>query len=85
MRAHSPGIYILLCVYIAVTLTYQIVASVSLIVGYFDLRHQAQSPFGIEYLQPVISSATDGAKRTGLAKGDTLLSINGQPFLGRAI
>ena len=81
-RAHPPGAYVLLGLYIALTLTYQIVASVSLITGYFDLRHQAKSPFEIDYLRPVISSITDDAKRQGLSTGDTVLSINDEPYAG---
>ncbi len=80
-----PGLYVLLGLYIAVTLTYQMVASVSLIVGYFDLRHQAQSPFEIDFLRPVISSVTDAAKRGGLTAGDAVLSINDEPYRGRAV
>jgi uncharacterized Zn ribbon protein len=66
-------------------LTYQIVASVSLIVGFFDLRHQTQSPFEIEYLKSVLSSVTEDAKRTVLTTGDTLVSIKDKPLLGRAV
>jgi phosphoserine phosphatase RsbU/P len=81
----APGLYSVLGLYILVTLTYQIVASVSLIVGYFDLRHQAKSPFEIDYTRPVITSLTDPAKHAGVALGDTVLSINDEPFTGRAV
>jgi sigma-B regulation protein RsbU (phosphoserine phosphatase) len=84
-RAYSPGLYVLLGLYVAVTLTYQMVASVSLIVGYFDLRQQVQSPFEIEFMRPVISSVTDDAKRRGLTKGDAVLSINDEPYRGREV
>ena len=75
----------LLGLYIALTLTYQIVASASLITGYFDLRHQARSPFEIEFLRPVIRSVTDEAKQRGLTIGDAVLSINDESYQGRAV
>lgn len=84
-RPPAPAIYVLLWLYIAMTCTYQIVASVSLIIGYFDLRSQIQAPFETDYLGPEVTTVTDPAKRAGLRKGDVILSLNGQPYRGRAL
>ncbi len=81
----SRAVYGLLFLYIAVTLTYQIVASVSLIVGYFDLRHQIREPLEIAFERPIVSSITPAAKQAGVLVGDTVESINGIPYRGRAL
>ena len=38
--ARSLPVHLLLLLYILISGTYQIVAAVSLVVGFFDLRHQ---------------------------------------------
>lgn len=86
MKPRRPLIpHLLLFLYIAISLTYQIVASVSLIVGYFDLRHQVQAPFEIAFERPVIASVKAPAKQAGLAVGDRIESLNGIPYKGRAL
>ncbi|HEX4227687.1 MAG TPA: SpoIIE family protein phosphatase [Bryobacteraceae bacterium] len=84
-RTPARGLYVLFCLYMAVSFSYQIVASVSLITGYFDLRHQVQTPFEPDYLRPVVNSVSDEAKRAGLRTGDIIVSLNGQPYRGRAL
>jgi phosphoserine phosphatase RsbU/P len=81
----SRAVYFLLFLYIAISLTYQIVAAVSLIVGYFNLRHQVREPFEVDYSQPRVTSVTEPAKRAGLRVGDTIESLNGAPYYGRAL
>jgi sigma-B regulation protein RsbU (phosphoserine phosphatase) len=79
------AVYALLVLYIAISLAYQIAGSVSLIVGYFDLRHQVREPaFGISYYDSLIDRASGIPQQRGLAAGDTVESINGVPFTGRA-
>jgi len=87
MRTRVPrAVYVLLFVYVAISLGYQVMASVSLITGYFDLRHQVHEPgFEIDWYRPVITSATGAAKQAGLATGDTVESLNGIPYKGRAV
>ncbi|MFZ0594336.1 MAG: GAF domain-containing SpoIIE family protein phosphatase [Bryobacteraceae bacterium] len=85
MNLRSRAVYFLLFVYIAISLTYQIVASVSFIVGYFNLRHQVRAPFGVDSERPAITSVTKEAKRAGLAAGDTIESLNGAPYNGEAL
>ncbi len=81
----SRALYFLLFGYMAISLTYQLVASVSLIVGYFDLRRQVQEPFDIDFETPVVKMVTDRAKRAGLRVGDTVESLNGTPYYGREL
>src|SRR5258708_891635 len=79
------AVYALLVLYIAISLGYQITGSVSLIVGYFDLRHQVREPaFDIDFYRPVIEKASGIPSQRGLAAGDTVESIDGVPFTGRA-
>jgi len=78
-------VYALLFLYIAISLGYQIVASVSLIIGYFDLRRQVQDPgLVIDAYSPVISSVTALQQKQGFAVGDTVETINGATYTGRA-
>ena len=87
MRTRAPRtVYALLFVYIAISLGYQLVGSVSMVVGYFDLRHQVHEPgFDIDWYRPVVTGATGAAKDAGLVAGDTVESLNGIPYTGRAI
>lgn len=82
---YALAAYALLCLYVAVTFTYQIVASVSLLVGYFDLRHQVQAPFEVDGNGPVVTTVGKAAKRAGMSPGDTVLFLNGEPYRGRAL
>ena len=63
MRTRVPrSLYALLFAYIAVTLAWQLTASVSLIAGYFDLRHQVQDQgLVFDTYTPVIRSAATQA------------------------
>ncbi len=81
----SRALFIFLFLYIAVSLMYQIVASVSLITGYFDLRHQIQTPFEVDFERPIVTTVTDSAKRAGLNAGDVIESLDGESYWGRAL
>ena len=78
-------LYILLFLYIAISLTFQIVAAASLVVAHFNLRHQVRAPFEVGFQQPKIIAVTEPAKRAGLAVGDTIESLNSTPYWGRAL
>ena len=82
MRVRVPrAIYGLLFVYIAISLAYQLTGSVSLIVGYFDMRHQVNElPFSISDYGTTISDTAETAKQAGMAAGDTIETLNGVPF-----
>ena len=45
----SLPVHLFLFLYILISGTYQIVAAVSLVVGFFDLRHQVHQPFEVGY------------------------------------
>jgi sigma-B regulation protein RsbU (phosphoserine phosphatase) len=83
--ARSLPVHLLLLLYILISGTYQIVAAVSLVVGFFDLRHQVQQPFEVGYKSPTITSVTEGAHKAGLRVDDTIESLNGEPYWGQAL
>ncbi len=80
----NPVLFILLFLYIAVSLTYQVVGSVSLVTGYFDLRHQVQEPFQVDFYRPTVTTTSSLAAGAGLEVGDHIISIGGQPYSGKA-
>ena len=81
----SVPVHLLLLFYILISGTYQIVGAVSLVVGFFDLRHQVHQPFDVGYDPPAITSVTGAAQKAGLKVGDTIESLNGEPYWGRAL
>lgn len=90
--AHSPPtikaagirvLYALLFIYAGIAGAYEVVNSISTIIGNFNLRNQVQAPF--ELYGNLISSATAVATHAGIAKGDTVLAINQAPFTGMAL
>ena len=83
--AGTRALYIFLFVYVLISLTYQLAGSVSLIVGYFDLRHQVRAPFDIGFDRPVLRGLSEQAKRAGLVEGDTVESLDGIPYQGRSL
>jgi phosphoserine phosphatase RsbU/P len=83
--ARSVPVHLLLLLYILISGTYQIVGAVSLVVGFFDLRHQVHQPFEVGYNPPAISSVTEAAQKAGLATGDIIESLNAEPYWGRAL
>ncbi len=86
MRVRVPRTaYALLFLYIAISLGYQIVATVSLSIGFLDLRHQVEDPnLDIDAYSPVISTVTDVQRKLGMAVGDHVETIDGAPYTGRA-
>ncbi|HXJ42379.1 MAG TPA: hypothetical protein VNH18_24070 [Bryobacteraceae bacterium] len=49
MRKRTPlRVRVLLAAYIGITLLYQLVAGVSLVIGFFGLRHQVNQAFALE-------------------------------------
>ncbi len=83
--ARSVPIRLLLLLYILISGTYQIVGALSIVVAILDLRHQAEQPFEVGYNPPTISSVTEAAQKAGLATGDTIESLNGESYWGRAL
>ena len=68
-------LYALLFLYIGIAATYEIVASISAIISYFNLRNQVVEPFRIEG-NSVIADPADNANRAGLSAGDTVLYLS---------
>jgi sigma-B regulation protein RsbU (phosphoserine phosphatase) len=81
----SLPVHLLLLLYILISGTYQIVGAVSIVVAILDLRHQADQPFEVGYKPPTISSVTEAAQKAGLKVGDTIESLNGESYWGRAL
>lgn len=86
MRARVPRtVYALLFLYIAISLGYQVVATVSMSIGFLDLRHQVTDPhLDIDAYSPLVASVTDVQSKLGLAVGDRVETLNGEPYTGRA-
>src|SRR3954465_2107764 len=83
-NAATPRIlYALLFLYAGIAGTYELANSVSTITGTFNLRNQVQAPF--QLYGNLIAKAESSAVRAGLAKGDTVLSMNELPFTGQAV
>jgi hypothetical protein len=78
--ARSVPIHLLLLLYILISGTYQVVAAVSIVVGFFDLRHQVHLPFEVDYKRPTITSVAEGAHKAGLKVNDTIESLNVSPI-----
>jgi phosphoserine phosphatase RsbU/P len=81
--ARTRVLYALLFLYAAIAGTYELVNSVSTIIGNFNLRNQVQAPF--QLYGNLIYSPTAEATHAGLAKGDTVLAINQARFTGMAL
>jgi sigma-B regulation protein RsbU (phosphoserine phosphatase) len=85
MRPRAPlAVYFLLFAYIAISLAYLASGSVSLIIGYFDLRQQVQQPFEVDVYNDTVTSVRPEAQRAGIQQGDKLVSLNGTPYTGRS-
>jgi phosphoserine phosphatase RsbU/P len=81
--ATTRVLYALLFIYAGIAGTYEVVNSISTIIGNFNLRNQVQAPF--QLYGNLIVSPTAAATHAGLAKGDTVLAINQSPFTGQAL
>ena len=79
-------VYALLFLYIGISLTYQVAASVFLITrtGDFNPRNQVQAPIQFSLEPGRVSDESTAAKRAGIAVGDRLESINGIRYTGYA-
>lgn len=84
MRRSKWLVYALLCAYIGVSLTYQVVSSVSFVASYFGLRQQVEEPFQVDPETDTVMMVTPAAERAGLRLGDRVESIDGLPYRGRA-
>ncbi len=84
LKTTGPRVlYVLLFLYAAIAGTYEVVNSISTIIGNFNLRNQVQPAF--QLYGNLIFSPSAAATHAGVAKGDTVLAINGLPFTGMAL
>ena len=81
--ARTRVLYAVLFIYAGIAGTYEIVNSISTIIGNFNLRNQVQAPFQL-YGNSILSPSA-AATHAGIAKGDTVLAINQLPFTGQAL
>ncbi len=81
--ATTRVLYGLLFIYAGIAGTYEVVNSISTIIGTFNLRKQVQAPF--QLYGNSIESAEAAAVHAGVVKGDTVLAINRLPFTGMAL
>ncbi|MDQ6664278.1 MAG: SpoIIE family protein phosphatase [Acidobacteriota bacterium] len=81
--ARTRILYALLFLYAGIAGTYEVVNSISTIIGNFNLRNQVQAPF--QLYGNLIASPAAAATHAGLATGDTVLAINRLPCTGMAL
>lgn len=79
-------VYVLLFLYIGVSLTYEIAASIFLIPknGNLNPRNQAQAVLQFGFEPDIVSGASPAAKHAGVAVGDRLEYLNGARYTGYA-
>ena len=80
----SYALYVLLALYIAVSMAYYLGNIAGFIDNYFDLHRRANAPFQLDPDSVRITSVRPEAKRAGLAVGDVLEKIDGAPYTGYA-
>lgn len=76
-------LYALLFIYAGIVGTYEVANSISTIIGNFNLRNQVQAPF--QLYGNLIDGPAAAVIHAGIAKGDTVLAIDGLPFTGMAL
>jgi phosphoserine phosphatase RsbU/P len=76
-------LYAILFIYTGIAGTYEVVNSISTIIGNFNLRDQVEAPFGL--YGNLIENPTAAATHVGIAKDDTVLAINRLPLSGKAL
>ncbi len=75
-------LYLLLALYIATSLTYYVMGMLALNQHLFHAGEHIRAPFTTEDDPLTLTSVTPEATAAGLAKGDRLVEINGEPYRG---
>lgn len=78
----SRVLYFLLGLYIVASMTYYLANISGFIDNYFDLHHRPETPFQFDLDTLKITSLRPEATQAGLAKNDTLVSLDGMPYAG---
>jgi len=81
--ARTRVLYALLFLYAGIAGTYEVVTSMSTTIGNFNLRNQVQAPF--QLYGNLVESPAAATSPGAIAKGDTVLAINGLRFTGTAL
>lgn len=82
--ASSRNLYLLLLLYVLASLTYFAPNVVELFDGYLNISGYAREPFSVDFRRLTVVSVQPEASAAGLAKGDLLESLNGEPYGGRS-
>jgi phosphoserine phosphatase RsbU/P len=80
----SQWLYFLLGLYIVASMSYFVANIGAFIDNYFDLHHRPNTPFQFDVDNLKLTSVQPEAAKAGLTAGDTLLSLNGEPYSGHA-
>jgi sigma-B regulation protein RsbU (phosphoserine phosphatase) len=80
---NSRWLYILLGLYVVVSLSYYVGNISAFIDNYFDLHHRAQAPFSFDADSLRITSIELEAGKAGLAAGDVIVTLGGRPYAGQ--
>jgi phosphoserine phosphatase RsbU/P len=75
-------LYLLLAFYIATSLTYYVMGMLALNQQFLHTGEHIRTPFLTEDDPLTLSSVTPEAVAAGLAKGDRLVEVNGEPYRG---
>lgn len=75
--------YILLSLYMLASMSYYVANIYGFIDNYFDLHHRPQTPFQFDVDSLKITSVRPEAKQAGVAPGDVLVTLYGEPYAGQ--
>lgn len=81
---NSRILYFLLGLYILASMTYFVANISGFLDDYFDVHHRVTTPLTFDIDTLKIASLRPEAQKTGLAKGDALVSVNGKAYAGNA-
>lgn len=77
-------LYILLGLYIVASTTYFLANTAAFVDNFFDLHHRPHRPFEFDIDTLKLTQLRPEAAKAGLAQGDTLIAVNGVPYVGWA-
>ena len=80
----SRTLYWLLGVYIMASMTFYVANVAGFLDNYLDLHHRSRTPLTFDIDTQKITSVLPETQKSGVDKGDVLLSANGKPYTGMA-
>ena len=80
----SRTLYWLLGVYILASMTFYVANVAGFLDNYLDLHHRSRTPLTFDIDTQKITSVLPETQKSGVDKGDVLLSANGKPYTGMA-